>query len=112
MADKIECVDTIEKFFHLVNDDVEKYGYTVDEVLWIWVSGKVVFEGDSKVTMRTLKEEVRRAASTNTAMAAETAQICPSCNGVGLSSGNNLASFSSTLQTCNKCNGTGKLRHT
>lgn len=65
MADKIECVDTIEKFFHLVNDEVEKHGYSVDEVLWIWASGQVAFEGDSKVTMRALKEEVRRAASTN-----------------------------------------------
>lgn len=77
MADKIECVDTIEKFFHLVNDEVEKHGYSVDEVLWIWASGQVAFEGDSKVTMRTLKEEVRRAASTNTTQA----EICRCSDG-------------------------------
>lgn len=78
MADKIECVDTIEKFFHLVNDEVEKHGYSIDEVLWIWASGQVAFEGDSKVTMRTLKEEVRRTASTNT----QSTKSCDKCKRV------------------------------
>jgi DnaJ-class molecular chaperone len=36
-------------------------------------------------------------------------EICPLCNGIGVTSGNNLASFSSVMATCVRCHGTGKL---